>query len=149
MHACIGLCWELDPFSFFPYLSPSPSHISWAVPSLFPPLLSLKWAQPGLGLLCRCGSMDGERGARRARGYVPPPPPPPPCPFMCGWMLCVLCGGAHPRSAVGWVAHPRATTLSLRLNFTFVGHVGLKSGGTFLLSNISESSLSLQPADGV
>ena len=68
MHACIGLCWELDPFSFFPYLSPSPSHISWAVPSLFPPLLSLKWAQPGLGLLCRRGSMDEERGlGARAR----------------------------------------------------------------------------------
>ena len=61
---------------FFPYLSPSPSHISWAVPSLslslsLSPMLSLKWAQPGLGLLCRrSGSMDGERGARRARARL-------------------------------------------------------------------------------
>ena len=60
---------------FFPYLSPSPSHISWAVPSLslslsLSPMLSLKWAQPGLGLLCRRGSMDEERGARRARAVM-------------------------------------------------------------------------------
>ena len=70
MHACIGLCWELDPFSlFFPTSLPLP-RTSLGQSPLSLSMLSLKWAQPGLGLLCRRGSMDEERGARRARAVM-------------------------------------------------------------------------------